>query len=300
MAYQVYYNGLYLDEHRALIPAADRAFLVGEGLFETLRAYERHVVFLDDHLKRMSEAASVLGLDFPVSMARLKFLIYETLHVNRLSNAVIRVFITPEGSGIGDLDSPPQKINLLISCRDFTPFPESYYREGVSCVIAKGIYAEMGLIAQMKSTSYLTRVLTRRQAKSQGAFEGILLNAEGEVTEGSGSNLFVVQRGKIYTPPLSSGLLAGVTRAQVFGRAEREGIALEEKKLLPGDLWEADELFLTSTLKEVMPVSSVDGKKVRSQGMGPVTERLRTSYREWVQWQVEQYLSDAAGMPELV
>lgn len=299
MTYQIYYNGIYLDETKALIPASDRAFLVGEGLFETMRSYQGHVVFLEDHLKRMREASIVLGLDFPVSPARLKFLIYETLHVNRLSDAVIRVYLTPEGTSIGDLDSPPQRVNLLISCRGYDPFPASYYKQGTSCIFVKGIMAEMGLIAQIKSTSYLSRVLARRQARSQGAFEGLLLNLAGQVTEGSGSNIFVVQGEKVFTPPLGTGLLAGVTRHQIFKVAEKEKIAVEERVLSAEDLFASDEIFLTSTLKEVMPINLVEGRAPLQACPGPMTRQLMTAYHEWVQYQMEQYLSEAAGLKEL-
>jgi branched-chain amino acid aminotransferase len=290
---------MYLDENKALVPAADRAFLVGEGLFETLRSYQGHVIFLDEHLKRMREASIVLGLEFPVSTQRLKFLIYETLNVNRLADGVIRLYLTPEGPAIGDLDSPPLKVNLLISCRPMSAFPPSSYEEGVSCILVKGILAEMGLIAQMKSTSYLSRVLSRRQARAQGAFEGILLNISGQVAEGSGSNIFIAKEEKIYTPPLGSGLLAGVTRNQIFKVAEREKLSLEEKPLFPDDLKNADEVFLTSTLKEVMPVATIDGQAPLQKTPGPITRQLMVAYKEWVQYQVEQYLSDAAGIKEL-
>ncbi len=299
MSYQIYYNGIYLEESKALIPVADRAFLVGEGLFETLRAYQGHLVFLENHLERMQEAANLLGLHFPISLARLKFLAYETLHLNRLTDAVIRIYLTPEGTSIGDLDSPPQKMNLLISCQPFTPFPSLFYEKGVPCLIVKGIFSEMGLLAQLKSTSYLSRVLARRQARTQGAFEGLLVNALGQITEGSGSNIFIVHQEKIFTPPLHSGLLAGVTRNQIFKISQKENISLEEKILLPQDLFEADEIFMTSTLKEVMPVASVDGKHSQQKTPGALTQKLMQAYRDEIQWQTERFLSEATGLAEL-
>jgi branched-chain amino acid aminotransferase len=287
MSYQIYLNGIYIDEKRAHVSVADRAFLVGEGLFETLRAYQGNVVFLGEHLKRMQEGAALLGIKLPISLARLEFFIYETMHINRLTDAVIRIYMTPEGSSIGDLDSPPTRVNLLISCRSFEPFSSEYYQSGVDCIIVKGIYAEKGLLAQLKSTNYLSRVLARRQARSQGAFEGILLNPEGHVTEGSGSNLFIVRQDSLFTPPLEESLLAGVTRNQIFKIAEREQIPIQQKILLPSDLYKADEVFITSTLKEVMPVALIDGKQPRLGSPGPLTKRMMEAYHDWVQWQVE-------------
>ncbi len=293
--YQVYHNGLYLDEMRAMIPIADRAFLVGEGLFETLRSYQAHVVFLDEHIRRIFTGAHQLGMKIPTSQARLKFLIYELLHLNRLSNSVVRIYLTPEGPVIGDLDSSPVRINLLISTRPIHPTPEIYYQEGAFCVFSQGLFSEKGSITQLKSTNYLVRALARRQAHQRNALEGILLNTEGRVAEGSGSNVFMVKKGCLYTPPLSEGVLEGVTRLQVIKLAEKEGIPFEEKILIPDDLYQADEVFLTSTLKEILPVSRLEEKNIGSKTPGPVTLKLMSAYRDTIQWLIENHLSETSG-----
>jgi branched-chain amino acid aminotransferase len=299
MTYTIYQNGFYLDENRAHLSLADRGFLAGEGVFETLRAYQGHVVFLEEHFKRLHDSAHVLGLKFPVSSARLKFLVDEMINMNKLSEAVVRIYISSEGASVGDLDSPPKQVNFIISCRPFENFPAEFYEEGVSTILVKDVYAESGVLAQIKSLNYLSRLLARRQARSQGAFEGILLNGEGRIAEGSGSNLFIVSKERVFTPPLEEGALPGVTRSQIFRIAEKEKIPLDEKPLTTEDLSGAEEIFLTSTLKEVMPVRSVDGKALPLKAPGPVTRLWMELYRDWVQWNVERYLSERSGLTDL-
>lgn len=282
----IYQNEKFLDENRAHISVADRGYLVGEGLFETLRAYNNHVIFVKEHLLRLQEGAEKLGIVLPVSLERLRFLVYQTLHLNKLQDAVVRIYLSPEGSGIGDLDSPAQKTNLLISCKPLTLLSPKLYQQGVSLAWVKGVAAEQGLLSQIKSTSYLSRVLARREVQAKGYFEGILLNSKGCVTEGSGSNLFIVVNSEIFTPPGVEGLLSGVTRQQVMHLAEKEGFEVIEKALLPEDLLKADEVFITSTLKEVMPVAQIEKDKIKSCP-GPITQKLLELYRDTVQWQVE-------------
>jgi len=297
MSYKIYQNGFYLDENRAHVSLHDRGFLLGEGLFETLRATQGHVLFFEEHYSRLSESARVLDLKLPVSSARLKFLTYEMLHMNKLSEAVVRVFVSTEGAALGDYDEPPKQVNLIISCRPFQGFPPEAYQRGEDAVIVKDLYAEKGALGSIKSLSYLNRILARRQARARGAFEGILLNADGQVAEGSGSNIFAAQKGILYTPPGDQGLLPGVTRAQIFKIAEKEKIPLHEKPLSPEDLQGAEEIFLTSTLKNVMPVKSLEGRPLKAPG--PLTHLMMELYRDWVQWNVEKYLSEMAGLTEL-
>lgn len=286
MSFVIYQNENFLDENRAHVSVADRGFLVGEGLFETLRAYNNHVVFVKEHILRMAEGAEQLGIELPVSLERLRFLVYQTLHLNKLHDAVVRIYLTSEGEGIGDLDSPPKKINLLISCKPYTPPSEKLYESGVNLCWVTSVMAEHGILSQLKTTSYLSRVLARREALKKSCFEGLMLNAHGHVTEGSGSNIFIVKNSILCTPPIQEGLLMGVTRQQVIHLAEKEGIEVEERVLLPEDILKADEVFITSTLKEIMPVAKVEGQNIK-ESPGLITQKLFEIYRDTVQWHVE-------------
>lgn len=286
MKQKVYLNGLYLDEDRAEIPITDRSFLTGEGLFETLRAYQDNVLFLSEHFKRFELGAKILNLKIPVSLTKLKALVIETLNINQLSDAVIRIYLTPQGESLGDYDKPPKRVNLLISCHPFKIFPTEYYQKGISCHIVQKVVAEQGILSQIKSTYYLGRILARREAREHQAFEGILLNQEGHVTEGASSNLFMVKNQKIITPPLSEGLMAGVTRAQIFRIAKQDQIEIEERIILSKDLFAADEVFITSSLKEIMPVAKIGD---HSFPMNPdsITQQILESYHDLIQWEIE-------------
>lgn len=283
---KVYLNGVYFDEDRAEVPITDRSFLTGEGLFETLRAYQGHVLFLPEHFKRFESGAKVLNLKIPVSLVKLKALVEETLHLNQLSNAVIRIYLTPQGESLGDYETAPKRINLLIACHPFQPFPAEYYKKGVSCHIVKNIIAEKGILSQIKSTHYLSRILARREAKANQAYEGILLNQDGHVTEGASSNLFLVKSKKIMTPPLSEGLMSGVTRSKIFKIAKQDELEIEEKILSPENLFEADEVFITSSLKEVMPVSKI-GDHSFPMNPNSITQQILESYHDLIQWEIE-------------
>lgn len=292
MKLKVYLNGVYLDEDRAEIPITDRSYLTGEGLFETLRAYQGNILFLPEHFKRFESGAKVLNLKIPVSLAKLKALVEETLHLNQLLDAVIRIFLTPQGESLGDYEKPPKRINLLISCHPFQSFPADYYKKGISCHIVQNVMAETGILSHIKSTHYLSRILARREAREHHAEEGILLNRNGHVTEGASSNLFIVKKEKIITPPLSEGLMAGVTRAQIFKIAQQDQLLIEEKILLPKNLFEADEIFITSSLKEVMPVRAIDEQKFSVNLNGSITQKMMESYRDLVQWEIENGVSE--------
>ena len=178
MKLKVYLNGIYLDEDHAQIPITDRSYLAGIGLFETFRSYQGNLLFLEEHFKRLEIGAKGLNIKLPLSLAKLRAIVQEILYLNQLVDAILRIYLTPQGETIGDYDIPPKKINLLISCHPFRPFPSEYYQQGVSCKIITSVRAEKGILTSFKTTSYLNRVFARLEAKHQGAFEGILLNQE--------------------------------------------------------------------------------------------------------------------------
>ena len=295
MGLQVYLNGFFLDEKKAQVSVTNRALWGGEGLFETLRVYQGSVAFLEKHLERLWQGADFLKLKIPVSSQRLKFLIEETLTLNRLTQAVVRIHLSPEGEEIGDWDNPATRVNLLISCKPFRPYPENFYQEGVSCVVADSVRAECGALAQVKSSSYLRNVVARRFAQANNVLEALILNSQDRVAELSGGNLFWVEEGKVFTPPAREGILLGITRMKVIELLKKEEIPFEEKELTLDLLKRAQEVFLTSSLKEVMPIREVVG--IHSwQNNFPLTQRILSRYRDEIQWEVEQYLSEKLGV----
>jgi len=297
MAQQIYLNGLFLDEKKAQISVTNRALWSGEGLFETLRVYQGYIAFLEEHLERLWQGAEFLKLKIPVSSQRLQFLIQETLKLNGLSQAVVRIHLSPEGEEIGEWDSVVKRVNLLISCKPFHPYSENFYESGVECVVADLVRAEQGPLAQVKSSSYLRNVMARRFAKANNALEALILNGQGRVAELSGGNLFWVEDEKVFTPPASEGILLGVTRQRVIELLNKEGLSFAEKELTLENLKQAQEVFLTSSLKEIMPIREIKG--IQAWGINfPVTQRILLRYREELQWKVEEYLSDKVSIPD--
>jgi branched-chain amino acid aminotransferase len=201
------------------------------------------------------------------------------------SESYVRVIIT-RGSGPIGLDpglaDHPRRVIIVAPLQ---PLPAAWYEEGVAIhLVATGRAGGHGLLAGAKSGNYLVNVLALGVAKAQGAHEAILLDHEDCVTEGASSNLFVVAGGQLVTPPLSAGILEGITRHKVFGLAAAAGVPVTERAVRRRELAEADEIFLTSTLREVLPVRQVDHQTVGDGRPGPVTRRLLADYRAAVAW----------------
>jgi branched-subunit amino acid aminotransferase/4-amino-4-deoxychorismate lyase len=262
-------NGRLLPEGKAGIPVDDSAYLYGLGLFETLRAANGRVLFLKDHLARLKRNARLLGLKLALGPSALTTAIYRTLKKNRLREAHLRINLS---------QSPEGRSRLTIIAKPYRPYPRSFYTKGGPLILARSIRNDSGPIATVKTTDYLTKIIARKEIAKRNAVDGVLLNVEGNVTEGASSNLFIVKKGRIYSPPLSDGLLPGIRRKIAIKLARKLKIPVAEKSLRPRDLKNADEIFLTSTLKGILPIRSFDGKKIGKSCPGPITWRLMQAY----------------------
>lgn len=269
MPFCVYMNGRLVPEAKAKISLDDSAYLYGHGIFETLRAAQGRLLFLPDHLARLKRNARFLGLKLPLSPSALTVAIYRTLKKNRLREAHLRINLSQSAAG---------RPHLTIFAKPYVPYPRSFYQKGAPLILVRSVRNDSGLIATIKTTDYLTKIIARKEISERGAIDGILLNERGRVTEGASSNVFVVRRGKIYTPPLSDGLLPGIRRKIATKLARKLKIPIVEKSLRPQDLKGADEIFLTSTLKGIMPIRTFDGKKVGKSAPGLITSLLMKAY----------------------
>ncbi|MBF0493089.1 MAG: aminotransferase class IV [Deltaproteobacteria bacterium] len=292
----VYQNGLFLEESRVKISLSDSAFLWGAGFFETLRVSQGVAVFLEDHLDRLFGSLKELQLTPPVSRIRLKFLVYETLNLNHLKEAVLRIWVSFDSGSLREMDLQKARPSLIISCKPFEAFPRELYQEGVACVVVKDFFSNAGKLASYKTNSYFNSVIAKQKAKQENAFEALLTNALGNITEGATSNIFVIHQAKLLTPSLSDGVLAGISRQKILDLAKDLDLEVQEKSLLLEDLFEAEEVFLSSSLKHVLAVSEVDGKKIGNPGVGAWTQKISEAYLEKIQWYVEQVLSDQSGL----
>lgn len=279
---KVYINGTFIDSARAKVSIFDRGFLYGDGVFETMRAYAGTVFKLDEHLKRLVRSLATIGIAAPYSVARLAAIVTASMTVNKLENAYIRLAVTRgEGRfGIGHQDRLVP--NIVVIAKEFEEYPSWMHKKGVSVELVAMRQNEYSPLPRIKSLNYLNYIVARLHAKSDGFDEALLVNTKGYVAEGATSNVFLVKRHVLVTPSLETGILPGITRATIISLAKRMQLAVRERLVDARELPAADEVFLTNSLAEVLPVTSVGGKKVGTGLPGDVTKLLHISYQKEV------------------
>lgn len=276
----VYLNDKFVPQEEAVVSVFDHGFLYGDGVYETLRAYRGRVFQLAEHLARLERSASRIQLHLPVSLERLTDLVRESLSRNQLQEAYLRITVSRGAGEIGLDPALCKSPTLVIIAKPFQPYPESLYADGVSVIVAKTRRnLPEALPPQVKSLNFLNNILAKMEAKAAGAHEALMLNHQGELTEGTTSNMFVVQRGRVRTPAVECGILNGITRGLVLQLASELGIPSEETRLTVDDLLRADECFLTNTTQEVLPVTRVQGTMIGNGRPGEITRRLHASFR---------------------
>jgi len=274
-------NG-FVDIDRATISIFDRGFLYGDGVFETMRCYAGVVFKLDEHLKRLYSSLGVAGIKPPCSRSRLETLVYKTISINKLKGAYVRVAVT-RGEGrfaIGHKDSffP----TLVIIAKPFDGYPARMHDKGISAGLAGTRQNEYSVLSRVKSHNFLNHILARFEAQDMGFDEAIIANTRGHIAEAATSNIFIVKRGALITPALTSGVLPGITRATVIGIAKRLGLGVKEKAVTYKELLAADEAFLTNSLAEMLPVTKIGPKKIGDGAPGEITKLLHISYQKEV------------------
>jgi len=281
MAATVYVNGRLSDDSGAVVSVFDHGFLYGEGVYETLRTYGRRLFLFDRHARRLRRSASMIDLELPFTDEHLLQAIDETMQRAALADeAYVRVLVT---RGVGELTYDPKATpapTLVVIVKPQVDPPAEAYRDGVHVVIVDIIRNHPGSVNPMiKSNNLMNNALAMQAALRRGAFEGVMRNYRGELTECTTANLFVVRDGVVLTPPLEAGLLPGITREFIFEIGDINGIDVREGVLRDDDLYGADEAFLTSTTREAVPITVVDDRTIGSGTPGPVTMRLLEAFR---------------------
>lgn len=280
----VYVNGRFVPKDEAQVSVFDHGYLYGDGIYETLRAYRGKVFLLGRHLARLQRSADAISLRLPLPIEKIGEAIQESIVVNKLQEAYIRVQVS---RGTGEIGLDPALCpapSMVIVTKPFKDYPDELYENGVSVAVVKTRRNHpQALDPAIKSTNFLNNILAKIESLQAGAYEGIMLNWKGYVAEGTISNVFIVKRKILKTPGLASGILEGVTRDLVLYLARKKGIEVRETLLRPRDLIRADECFITNTTVEVMPVTTIDGRTIGSGKPGPVTAILREAYRKEVQ-----------------
>jgi branched-chain amino acid aminotransferase len=280
----VYVNGAIAQADKAVVPVYDHGFVYGEGVYETLRTYNRVPFLYDRHMRRLRQSAERLLLEVPFADAEMLTWIDRTVDaagdLGASNEAYIRILHT---RGVGDLTydlkSTPQPSTVII-VKPFEGYPARVYNDGIRISLVDMLRNHPRSVNPIiKSNNLLNNALAMQAAYRAGAEEALMCNYRGELTECSQSNFFMVRGGAALTPKSEAGLLEGVTRAFVFELGRELGIDVREETLTPKDLETADEMFITSTTRDLSPVVNVDGRVVGGGTPGPVTRRLTELYQ---------------------
>ncbi len=275
-------NGRYLDTNDATVSALDRGFLFGEGLFETWRTYKGQPFGLREHLRRMAKSARALGIPFdPQEPWHARTRRLTRANDMAAGSAAVRLTITRGSGPVSLIPGRAGKPTRLMLVRPLDPkLPEARMR-GVSIHLMRCGRGVQDEIRQIKSLNYLPAIIGKQRASAHGCFEAVYHLDDGTVLEGTTSNLFVVKRGTLVTTPVAEGLLPGITRAMVLALARRLG-PVDERPLQIADLNSADEVFLTSSSIEVLPVTRIGRRAVAAGRVGELTQELERRYRKRV------------------
>jgi len=279
---KVYINGKFYSKENAKISVFDHGLLYGDGVFEGVRAYNRLVFKLKEHIDRLFESAHSLTLKIPLSKEELIKAVLNTLRVNHLDDAYIRLVVT---RGEGDLGLDPRKCighaSVIIIADKIALYPERLYKNGLKIITVPTIRNHPeALNPQVKSLNYLNNILAKIEATNAGYEEAIMLDSMGYIAECTGDNIFIVKNKQLYTPPQCMGTLRGITRDTVLDIAQKLSIPTHEHVLTRHELYIADEAFLTGTAAEVVPVVYVDGRLIGSGKPGKITKLLMQEFRK--------------------
>lgn len=282
MATLVMIDGRILVPEAAKVSVFDRGFLYGDAVFETIRTYGGVPFALDRHLERLSESAARVFIELPVPLETLQREVLKVVEAAGNPEAFIRIMITRGSGETLGLDPGLAKNPMyVVIVMPLEPPPPSVYEHGIKTITYRTQrFADEIDLNGAKLVNYLVSVLAMRDARKAGASEALIVDRDGQVLEGSTSNVFMLQGGKLLTPPASARILLGVTRRYVMELAPEAGLTVEEQAISVERLLRAEEVFITSSVREIVPVVAVDGKTVGTGAVGPVARELLRRFRE--------------------
>jgi branched-chain amino acid aminotransferase len=271
-------NGL-VDIDKACVSVTDSGFLYGAGLFETMRSCGGVIFALEDHLDRLFFSAGALSIDVGYDRQYITDAIYRVLQANELTDARLRLTLTG-----GPMSEPEElrKPTLVITAARLQPYPAEYYTKGVMVVLCPFRQNRADPVHGHKTTSYFSRMIALDQAHRKRAAEALWFTTDNRLAEGCISNVFLVRDSILYTPPIATPVLAGVARKAVCQLSLQNSIELIEKDLYISNVLDADEIFLTNVIMQIMPIVTVEQHTVGDGKVGPVTGRLQKSFDELI------------------
>jgi branched-chain amino acid aminotransferase len=278
----VYVDGKLLPRSEASVSVFDHGLLYGDGVFEGIRAYEGVVFKLKEHIDRLYESANYIRLQIPMNRELMMNIVLETLRKNKLRDAYIRLLVT---RGAGDLGLNPticKSPSIIVITEPTIPSEDPRTHAMGKTTIISSIRRDPvdATSHEVKSLNYMNSILARWEAVEAGVDEAIMLDTRGFVSEATAENVFIVRKGKLATPSTNSAILHGVTRQKIIEIAELLGYSVSEREITPFELINADEVFLSGTLAEIVPVIKVNGRIIGAGKVGPVTAKI---YGEFVQ-----------------
>lgn len=275
MSLQIYIDGQFFNKEEAKISVFDHCLLYGDGVFEGIRVYEGCVFRLREHLERIYDSAHYIMLNIPLEIDQLTQAVAETVRRNNIRNGYIRLVVT---RGEGNLGLAPwlcPRATVICIADSITLYPKEYYEKGLTLVTVPTMRNRIeSLNARVKSCNYLNNILAKIEAHNQGCIEALMMDQNGFVVECTGDNIFVIKNGKIRTPPAYLGALEGITRNVIMEIARDKGYHVSEEPFTRYDVFTADEVFLTGTAAEAIPVVELDKRMIGTGAPGPITREL--------------------------
>jgi len=279
----VYIDGEYYPKSKAKISVYDHGLLYGDGVFEGIRAYDAVVFKLKEHIDRLYRSAHTIMLQIPLTKEEMTQVVLETLQKNSLKDAYIRLVVT---RGAGDLGLNPKKCSkpTIIVITDTIALHKSEAKE-------KGVTAMLSWVKrdpvdatthEIKSLNYLNSILAKIEANISGFDEAICLDKNGFICEGVAENIFIIEKGKLFTPPSYTGALPGITAEAIINLARKLAYEVEEKNITPYELFTADEVFFTGTAAEIVPVREINKRQIGNGNPGPITKKLMEEFSKLV------------------
>ena len=277
---KVFVDGKFVDEKKAVVSVFDHGLLYGDGVFEGIRAYNGRVFKLSEHVDRLFYSAKAILLKIPMSHRAICAAVREACKRNNIRDGYIRLVVT-RGAGTLGLDpnrcSKPQ---VIIIADKIQLYPGTFYKKGLEIVTVPTTRNHTNAVnPAIKSLNYLNNILAKIEAINAGCVEAIMLNSQGFVAECTGDNVFMLKGRRLLTPPLAAGALYGITRGVAIELAKSLGVEVTEPNLTRYDLYNADEVFITGTAAEVVPVVKIDGRQIGTGKPGKLTKNLIKAYQ---------------------
>lgn len=280
MSYTIFLNNRIIAETKGHLRTLDRGFLYGDGLFETLRTYHKKPFRLEDHIARLLNSAQYLEIPFRYTPQQIYQVIEQLLTENNLTDAYIRMTLS-RGSGVnGLIPTGRENSTFVIHAKPLPLYAVSLYETGTSLFTSHRKRSTTCPVSRHKTLNFLTNYLIKKEAIENGAHDALILNTDNHITECAVSNIFIVEGNAIITPPVNANILPGITRKIILELSKKSNIYTAEELFGLDRIFHADEVFITNSLMEIMPISKVDGQPIGRFIPGRITKFLHDKYKE--------------------